>query len=58
VDHNYTQTVPQTLKAALVEGGTDINCGWPGMYAEMDQAIQAGTVKESDIDTALIRTLR
>eukprot|EP00949_MAST-11_sp_MAST-11-sp1_P001970 g1970.t1 len=25
--HNYTQTVEQTIKAAMVEGGIDYNCG-------------------------------
>jgi len=37
------------------KGSTDIDCGWPGMYAEMEQGIAAGTVTEDDIDTALIR---
>eukprot|EP01102_Stenamoeba_stenopodia_P022491 TRINITY_DN9396_c0_g1_i1.p1 TRINITY_DN9396_c0_g1~~TRINITY_DN9396_c0_g1_i1.p1 ORF type:complete len:810 (+),score=200.12 TRINITY_DN9396_c0_g1_i1:156-2585(+) len=54
-DHNYTQTIPETLQAALVQGSTDLDCGWPGMYAQMELAIQAGTVTEDDIDTALIR---
>jgi beta-D-xylosidase 4 len=52
--HNYTSTVQNTVAVAL-HAGTDLNCGH--FYLDnTQQALDNGTIVESDIDQALQRT--
>jgi beta-glucosidase-like glycosyl hydrolase len=53
-NHHYTATVQDTVAVAL-HAGTDLNCG--SFYSNYtQQALDNGTVVESDIDQALERT--
>jgi beta-glucosidase-like glycosyl hydrolase len=53
-NHHYTSTAPDTVAAAL-HAGTDLNCG--NFYSNHTQeALNNGTIVESDIDQALQRT--
>jgi len=49
------KTDPDVLHAdrTALLGGTDMNCG--NTYKKLDEAVKAGLVKESDIDTAVRR---
>ena len=52
--HHYTSTVAETVAAAL-HAGTDLDCG--NYYLNhTQQALDNGTIVESDIDQALERT--
>ena len=54
MQHNYTSTVQDTVAVAL-HAGTDLNCGhFYSNYTQ--QALDNGTIVESDIDQALQRT--
>eukprot|EP00123_Amoebidium_parasiticum_P014893 comp22688_c0_seq2/m.35130 comp22688_c0_seq2/g.35130 ORF comp22688_c0_seq2/g.35130 comp22688_c0_seq2/m.35130 type:complete len:436 (-) comp22688_c0_seq2:9-1316(-) len=64
--HHYVQSMEEAVKAALVDGGTDINSnlrhgnhetGGPYMDA-LIPAIGKGLLSEKDIDLALYRSLR
>lgn len=55
--HNYTTTVGETVRAALVQGGIDLNCGAlykTNLYSEL----KSGSVSEADIDRAARRVYR
>jgi beta-glucosidase-like glycosyl hydrolase len=53
-NHHYTSTVQDTVAVAL-HAGTDLNCG--SFYSNHTQeALDNGTIVESDIDQALQRT--
>lgn len=52
--HNYTHSDPETAHAALVQGGTDVNCG-PFYQAHLYDALQAGAVSQEDVDRAASR---
>jgi len=54
-DHNYTQTVQDTVAVAL-HAGTDLECGW-FYYNNTQHALDNKTIVESDIDQALERTI-
>ena len=52
--HNYTSTVDETARAALVDGGVDFNCG-PFYKVQLYTALQSGAVSEADVDLAASR---
>ena len=55
LSHNYTSTAQDTVAVAL-HAGTDIDCG--GFYLQhAEDALNNGTIVESDIDQALQRVL-
>ena len=51
--HNYTSTVDETARAALVDG-VDFNCG-PFYKVQLYTALQSGAVSEADVDLAASR---
>ena len=54
-DHNYTTSVEETVAVAML-AGTDLNCGQ--FYQSFtQQALDAGTIIEADIDQALTRSM-
>lgn len=53
--HEVTQTAAQA-SAKAVRSGTDLECG--SNYKTLPEAVKAGEITESEIDTSLIRLLR
>lgn len=54
--HNYTHTVDETVRAALVTGTIDYNCG--ALYkTNLYSSLQRGAVSDADVDTAFGRIL-
>ena len=58
--HNYTHNHTDTVRAALVQGGTDADCpvGTNFYSAFLLPALHAGAISTSDIDRAAGRVLR
>jgi beta-glucosidase-like glycosyl hydrolase len=58
--HNYTSSHVGTVQAALVQGGTDMDCpaGLNYYSTYMMDALNSGAVQKADIDRAARRVLR
>ena len=52
--HNYTHSVGATLRAALVQGGIDYNCG-PLYRVQLAAALRNGTVSRAEVEAAARR---
>jgi len=55
--HNYTHSVDDTIRASLVEGGIDLNCG-PLYNTNLYSSYLKGAVSSADIDRAARRIFR
>ena len=52
--HNYTHTISDTLRAALVEGGIDYNCG-PLYRVQLHAALRNGTISRREVEVSARR---
>lgn len=58
IGHNYTHDTDSTIRAGLVDGGVDVNCGNqnPPYYQQnIPGAVTSGAISEFDLDTAAER---
>lgn len=59
--HNYTRNTSDTIRAALVQGGTDADCpvssnNFYSLY--INDALKAGAIAKADVDRAARRVFR